>query len=437
MKVRLVMGKIARWCLVLGLLAGGMSLHAQDEDDFEEMSEDTACVPANLQTAYDAYKTDDLAPNQLDIWYDYGREPHKIARYENKPEKYRQAIPYFWKVIVNDDTGRFKIVYGKLVECYLGLNEPDSALIVAYRGLAKYPDYITLHYHAGIIQKTLGKVKCAIPHYEALVNSNPDDKSTLLNYLTNLAQLYYAAEDERCLEVQRRVIDLDPENVEAASLLVRMTEFFGGDAMEAMEDAYNTDPTNIQNARRFGRAAYEAGEYDKAIQAYTSVLEQDPANTEALRYIARSYEGKEQFANALKNYKAVLDLEAEDLNVMCSIASVYARTRDFTTARAYVRRVQRIDASFGWSYMVMGEIYENSVAKCSDERDKRGYTYDDKLVFQLAQDEYRKAARDPNVAASASLRVKQLEPFVPTKADLHMHSNRTDINDSCYSWIGQ
>ncbi|MCB0305323.1 MAG: hypothetical protein KDI38_16285, partial [Calditrichaeota bacterium] len=171
MKVRLVMGKIARWCLVLGLLAGGMSLHAQDEDDFEEMSEDTACVPANLQTAYDAYKTDDLAPNQLDIWYDYGREPHKIARYENKPEKYRQAIPYFWKVIVNDDTGRFKIVYGKLVECYLGLNEPDSALIVAYRGLAKYPDYITLHYHAGIIQKTLGKVKCAIPHYEALVNS--------------------------------------------------------------------------------------------------------------------------------------------------------------------------------------------------------------------------------------------------------------------------
>jgi tetratricopeptide (TPR) repeat protein len=415
---------------VMVLLVNGFS----QENAFQKNN----CIPDGLDTLFAAYKSPDVSMEQLQIWYDYGREHHKKAKFGGNTEHYAKATPYFWKIVVNDRTGTFKVAYSKLVECYLGLNEPDSALIAVYHGLAKYPDYSILHYHGGVIQKTKGNVPCAIPHYEALVSSENLDAKTLKNYYQVLAQLYFEINDPNAIEAQQKVVSLDPSDGEASSLLARMMEAYGMDPLKALENAFLSDTTNINNARQLGLSAYDSGKYQLAIRAFKAVLKQDPQNIEAMSYLGRSYEALNRLQDALQIYKKILAIDSKHLNTLLAMASVYSRLNDFVTARSYVYRATAIDPNYGLAYMVLGEIYENAVNYCANNRKKDGYSYDDKLVFEKAREAYLLAAKkDPNVASAAQNRYKQLAPFIRTKADKHMAGNRETFRDDCYSWINQ
>ncbi len=405
------------------------------EEDFEE-PEQVTCTPETLTTVYDQQKVAHLDPQQLGIWYNYAREYYKLAKYGDNPENYKDAIPYYWKVIVNDSLGTFKIAYSKLVDCYLHFNYSDSALIVITRGLQRFPNYTTLHYQAAQIQQTLGRPRCAIPHYEALIAAQPKDPKVLKNYWSVLAQLYFQVNDERAVDAQQKVVELDPKDVEAQTLLAHMMDAFGMNSLEALEKAFLLDTTNVSNARLFGKAAFEANQYKKAIRAFRAIVVQDPKNVEAMSYIARSYEGLEQHRKAIREYKKILKVAPKSLNTLCSLADAYSRLNDFTTARSYVRKALNINSHYGLAYMVMGSIYENAVSYCSGKRGKPGYTYDDKLVFERAIAEYQKAVkRDPNVASSARNRIKMLEPFKRTQEEIFLHNNRQKLTDPCYKWI--
>ncbi len=398
-------------------------------EDLEPLGqkEESPCVPESLNTVYDQFKSDSLGQQQLGIWYSLAREEFKYNNYE-------RAIPYYWKVVVNDTTGRFQIAYTKLAECYYNLNQPDSVLIVCYRGLKKYPDQVRLHYYAGLIYDIMGRPICAIPHYEALVKANPDEKS----YWAKLAALYYKVQNcSGAIHAQRKVVDLDPSDIEASRLLAEIMQICGEDPLKALEETYKLDPSNLENAMRYGKAAFERGLYKEAIEPFESILKKEPKNTIAMEYLGRSYEGLNQLSKALGFYREILQIEPRNVNVLCLAASIYGRLHEFTTARRYVQNTERVDPGNGLPHMIMAEIYENSVTNCTDQRKDRKITYDDKLVYELVQNELKKAANDPTYTGEAKRRIAQFEPLIPSTEDKFMHKNRTTPNDSCYAWINQ
>ncbi len=399
---------------------------AQDEDELEglEQQEEVKCVPDTIITGYEKFKSDTISDQQIAIWYSFGQEDYKYKHYD-------KAIPYFWKVAMNDRTGKFKVVYSKLADCYYRLGKPDSTLLAAYAGLKRFPNYARLHFWAGFIHDRLGQIQCAIPHYEFMVKQYPNKKE----YWSKLAYLYYKIDDPKAIEAQRKVVELDPNDLEAGRLLAEIMNHFGEDPIKALEDLFRKDPTNVENAMRFGKEAYNAGDYEKAIEAFQAVLKVQPKNTTALEYLGRSYEGLSQYTKAIRTYKEILKIEPKNVKVMSLIASVYSLLNDFPNAMVYVNKAKRIDSKNGLPYMVAAEIYENAVSYCSNKRKKQEFTYDDKLVYKRAADEYRKAMRDPNYAADAKKRLKQLANLLPTKEDYFLHSNRMKPKDKCYSWI--
>lgn len=400
MKIKLLNPVLWGFILLFVATLNSGFLLAQDEDMQDEGMEETNCKPASLETPYEKFASDTITQKQISIWYSFGSE-------EYKHEQYKRAIPYFWKVLVNDHTGQFKVVYSKIATGYYELArlEPDktgeyidSTLIVIYRGLEKYPDYATLHYRAGSIFGSLGRVKCAIPHYEALVKDNPDEVS----YLKALASLLYQAEDERCIEIQQRVVEKEPDNVESANLLIQMNQFFGRDPMEAIRNAFETDTTNIVNALRYGKESLITGQYKEALRAFNAVLKVDPNHLEALEQKAKSYEGLGRTTDAINTYKEILRIDPKNVSVLCSIARDYLSLNNFSMAQAQVIQAKRVDPNNGEPYMVMADIYINAAEYCSNKRGENKYNYDDKLVFEKAVDELKKAERDPNYRASAS-----------------------------------
>ena len=398
----------------------------------------TQCPPESLTVSYDAYYSESTTAQQVFTWYALAKEYYKNAHYKNETKKLMKAVPDYWKVIENDKTGKFRIAYSRLTECYFQNGYADSALIVAVRGLKKYPNESILHYYAGQIYKELGYLRCAIPHYQALIKISGEKNRPTIKYWEVLAQLYFQLGDEKAIEAQKKVMELDPNNAQAAVLLSEMMESMGMDPIDALRTAFEKDSSNIQNAIRYGKAALNAGEYRETIRAFRAVLQKNPKNTMALEYIGRAEEGLEHLSHAVREYKKILKIKPKDANILSELASVYSRMNKFSLARSYAHKALKVRPKYGNAYMVLAEIYENAVSYCTARRKKKGLTYDDKLVYELARKAYKKAAAvDPSVAASARKRYKQLEPFIRTRADIHMHSKRTTLKSPCYHWISQ
>ena len=397
-------------------------------EDLEPLgTEEVICEPDSFNTIYDQQKIDSVEQQKVAEWY-------SLAREEFKYNNYKRAIPDFWKVVVHDNSGKFKVAFSKLAESYYNLNLLDSVLLVCHRGLKAYPDQTRLHYYAGYVQDIKGNTQCAIPHYEALVKESPAEKS----YWVKLAYLYYKQDDcPNAIRAQQKVVELDAKDAEASRLLAEIMEKCGEDPLKARESAWRNDPANTNNALEYGKAAFERGLYQEALEPFESVVKADPNNLIALEYMGRSHEGLNQLSRSLTYYKEILQIDARNVNVLCLTAAVYGRLHEFSTARRYMQNAQKVDPGNGLPNMIMAEIYENAVQFCMDQRTDKKLKYDDKLIYKYAQDEMRKATKDPNYASEASRRIKQFEPLVPTKEDIFMYKNRMTTNDPCYSWINQ
>jgi len=417
--------------LALLLTLSAAPLFAQDDMEEGAAAEAQNCKPADLSTPYDSSQSDTISQKQINIWYSFGSE-------EFKHEQYKRAVPYFWKVVINDKDGTFKVVYSKIATCYFELAKGeenqtaylDSTLIAVYRGLEKYPDYVTLHYRAGSIFSTLGKTQCAIPHYEALVAANPQEVS----YLKALAGLLFQIQDERCIQYQKKVVELQPDDAEANNLLIQMYQSFGFDPIDPIRDAFLNDTTNVVNAMRYGNEAFIIGQYKEALRAANAAIKKEPNNVAALELKAKSYEALDNTSEAISTYREVLKIDPKNTAVLCNIARNYLRLNNFAQAQAQVGQAKRVDPNNGEPYMVMAEIYIAAAEYCSNRRGENKYNLDDKLVFEKAVEELKKAERDPNYRAAANTRRNGLKDFVRTKEDIFMNP-RTSIKDECYSWI--
>lgn len=417
--------------LAFWLTLSAASLVAQDDLPDAASTQGSNCKPENLSTPYDVFQSDTISQKQINIWYSFGSE-------EFKHEQYKRAVPYFWKVVINDRNGTFKVVYSKIATCYFELAKGaenqaaylDSTLIAVYRGLEKYPDYVTLHYRAGSIFSTLGKTRCAIPHYEALVAANPQEVS----YLKALAGLLFQIQDERCIQYQKKVVESQPNDTEANNLLIQMYQFFGFDPIDPIRDAFLNDTTNVANAMRYGNEAFIIGQYKEALRAANAALKKEPNNVAALELKAKSYEALDNTSEAISTYREILKTNPKNTAVLCNIARNYLRLNNFAQAQAQINQAKRIDPNNGEPYMVMAEIYIAAAEYCSNKRGKNEYNLDDKLVFERAVEELKKAERDPNYRAAANTRRNGLKDFVRTKEDIFMNP-RTTIRDECYSWI--
>jgi tetratricopeptide (TPR) repeat protein len=415
-------------CIISVALFGFLSnVYPQfDDDEFGEA--ELVCIPESLTTAYDKFENDTTSNDDVILWYSFGTEYHK-----NKD--YNSSLSYLWKVFLNDTTQagrRGRLAIRKIADAYFTLKMGDSTFIACYRGLEKFPDNITLHYYAGYLQDNLGKFRCAIPHYEALVSANPEEKT----YLEKLAFLYYKDEDERAIEFQERLVKLDNTNSEYKDTFASyLNHFLGaGGALKAREQAYKSDPTNANFAMKYGKSAYEAGEYRKAMVPLATVIKQDPNNVEAYEIRALCCENMDDYIAAIADYKKIIEIYPSNVEIMCAIAHIYWNLNQFTNGRYWVRKALQTKPKFGLAYIRMAELYEKSVIYCQNMGD-RGRKYDDGLVYELALGEYRKALNDPAFRSDARKRINSLTPYLPTEEEKFMNMNRKNLQMDCYSWI--
>jgi tetratricopeptide (TPR) repeat protein len=418
--------KKLKWVLLIVLFFVSMGFSQDDffGDEDEDVQVEVVCIPENLAVSYDSLAGTVVDALELKMLYGYGSE-----HFKNK--NYGEAIPYLWKVFLNNSPSSNRAV-GKIAESYFKQNKIDSTLIACYKGLEKFPDQQKLHYYAGFLQKELGKATCALPHYEALVAKNPKNKA----YLSELAFLYYKTGNfENAIKTQTKIIELYPDDSKAQDMLPKYIEASGESPLIAYEKAWNQDNTNFDAGRSLARCAIEEGEYQKVLNPLNIIIAKEPKAAD-YKLRASAYENLSQFTKAIKDLNSWLSLDPDNVDILLNIAINYSSLNKFSTANSWITKAIHKKPGYGKPYIVRGELYEAMVGYCQGNRNNGKVEIEDKIVYEKAQKVYAQAQKDLSFKSKSKIKISNLKPFIRTAEDKFMAPN-AKIKSSCYSFLVQ
>ncbi len=104
-------------------------------------------------------------------------------------------------------------------------------------------------------------------------------------------------------------LEINPAN-DSAKIGIGACYMFGNisenpmQGIMAVREIVEKNPDNIYGQMMLGIGGIRSGQYDKAIDRFTTVVSKQPDNLEAILYLAETYERKTDKANALKWYQA-------------------------------------------------------------------------------------------------------------------------------------
>ncbi len=354
--------------------------------------------------------------------------------YENyKNKQYDRAAKYFWIVAKLDTIDKFPRVYSLLGDSYFKLEKPDSAQIVFEMGVEKYPESAHLHRMIGFLKAQREQIDEAIEEYEKVIELEPDSKDDW----RQLASLYAkAARDDEAIEAYDKVLEMDPADVESreiqAALLGRTGDIEG--LIQKKEEVRTQDPDNSRIRFELGELYYREQQYEKAIDVLKELLALSAEDVAAMEYMANSYRSLEKHDKAIEYFKKILDIQPQNKRVMCEISRSYREIGHFQSARTYANKALAVDGKYGFGWIALGEAYEGSAEKCGEAKGG-SVDWDDKLVYELARQHYRRAFQDLGFRQEAERKISFLAGALPTKEDVFMHRTDKRPTSDCYSWI--
>jgi tetratricopeptide (TPR) repeat protein len=354
--------------------------------------------------------------------------------FENyKNRQYADAAKYFWKVAKMDTIQKFPKVYQYLGQSYFQSGKIDSAQFTFEMGIEKYPDDDHLHRMRGYILAQRELTDEAITEYEEVVRLKPES----VDDWRQLATLYVKADRlDEAITAYEKVLELKPDDEEVRKILATLYANLGDveKAIETKEKALEQDPKNTQLLFELGEAYFRQSEYEKSIEKFQALLALIPDDVRALDYLGNAYQRMEQYSKAITEYKKILKIEPDNKKVLAEISRCYRGLGRFSLARSYAKKALAVDNLYGLGWIALGEVYEASAEKCVAAKDGK-IDFNDKLVYELAYLQYKKALRDLEYKTEAERHISYLVGVLPTTEDKFMHKDQKQAEGECYRWI--
>ena len=238
--------------------------------------------------------------------------------------RYREAI--------EADTSLKDYFMEQLAPYQAGLMGRDEAGSIVKRFLAVLPEDPRASFYSAQIQADTGNLADAIQAYERVIALLGSDETRddvefspehLLDTYRFLGDAYYLQEDyEKARTSYLRAIELDPD----------LDRYF-----------FNQ-----------GRSAFDAEQYDLAIEPLDKFILIYPEDIEATYLLGRSYEAAEDGAEALRSYLRTLEIDPNRTDALTRSAQIYLDQSDTQNALEMLTRLTALDPANIEAYYLSG-----------------------------------------------------------------------------------
>ncbi len=320
-------------------------------------------------------------------------------------------------------------LYLYLGNAYREVDSKDSAIAVYNQGAKYLPDNIYLHQNLAYMYKVTRQKQQELKEREAIVHLD----SSNVEYLMDLGNLYFDMNKYKdAVGVFKRILKIEPDNSVAQTSLITAIKQSGGDPIEVLRDRWQNNPDNSSYGVEYGEELFKRGNFQDAKSVFEKVTEIDPKNLRAWTELGKCYENLDQPAKAIQAYQGILKVNPGRKDVIADISKLYLKMNNYKQAMEWANKCINTGAKNGMGYATRGAVYENLASNCSGGKPD----FNDKLVYQMAYEDYTKAV-DLGYG-NVSARITYLENFIPTKGDWFFHSdvgNDVKPDKECYNWI--
>ncbi|MBR9978076.1 MAG: tetratricopeptide repeat protein [Bacteroidetes bacterium] len=283
----------------------------------------------------------------------------------------------------------------------------------------------------------------AIDAYESGIEG--DYTTADMYYLSRLAILYSKNPEmkQQAIQVLQAILLREPNNEMAQSMLKNLMDN-PEEYISILRDAHYADPGNVTKLFELANGYYElVQQFDSSAVYFGKLTGMSPEVINYWQRYGASLMFIEDYRAASEAYKKVTELDPESRDAWMNLARSVLQAGKLSEARTYAEKASALDPSWGAPHMVVANAYETAVSRCV-EGTRGGWAnmkVIDKLVYLLAQNEYARAARDPQFEGQARDRSRALSTLIPSSEDLFLNKIPRGtpylINKDCYGWINR
>ncbi len=272
-------------------------------------------------------RTIDVEPTHAKTHFALGERLYTNGDTTTAVQHYQQALSL---------TPNIKDAFYEPLEPYFaGLMTPDEAMSFLEKATLVLPDDPRSYFYAGVLEADAGNIQKAIESYEKTIE----------------------------------IIEVDPSHVQTELLLgdfndvyLKLGELYHqqGDVDAAVAYFKRALALNPELANRFiaqGQNAFEAGNYQEAIESLNTHLLLFPEDVGAAYLLGQSYEANSDIDNALTFYKRTLALDSQQPGVLFKMVHIYRNREAHQQAIDTLQKIIKIAPDTTEAHYLMALSY--------------------------------------------------------------------------------
>ncbi|MDA3952060.1 MAG: tetratricopeptide repeat protein [Bacteroidales bacterium] len=151
--------------------------------------------------------------------------------------------------------------------------------------------------------------------------------------------------------------------------------------------------------------------------------------------LAKRINKEDKLNEAVVYYKQAIELQEDDLQkakYYLELGDVTRRIGDYSQSRTYALKSIELDATSGYPYLLIGNIYAASSKSCSEEE------FEQKAVYWAAVDQFAKAKSvDPELADDANKFIDAYKPHFPDNETIFFYNYKQGDSYTVGCWINE
>ncbi len=361
----------------------------------------------------------------------FATEYYKNKSYQDALNNYRRL---FQLSCIQIDSSFAKDVFAFVGNCFRELGQMDSALYYYDKGLLIIPEDKYLRQSKIFTLKKLGMEDSVLIEQAELLKYD----STNLALAGKLADAYFENEQfEKARDMAQFILRHDPHNRDAMNILRESLLELGADIMGIVKARYDENPNDVDNALEYTNLLMDRGENESALKVLEKVHLAHPNNLTILQKLADVYSAMGDTEKLIITLKKQEKLNKTDINVKFELTAAYIMAEEYSRALFWADKAIKADPKNGRAWYNRGKVYEAVADACTGAT----ISFDDKLVYQMALEDYRKAQKLGYGRAQAKIDFLK-EARAPQKGDWFF--NGRDYIDKkgyaapkkdCYKWL--
>lgn len=325
-------------------------------------------------------------------------------------------------------------VYVYFGRAYIELGNLDSAIWAFKQGLRYLPEDKNLLENIAYALRRQGNIDEQIYYYERYLEVDP----TNVEIFATLTDLLRQAEryDDLVITLQRW-LEVEPNNPRVQTDIIDAYEAAGKDPLTFIRQRWEDNPSNAQWGIDYAAKLVENLDYALAYRVLEGVIQHTPTASGAYELLASAALDEGDIDRAISALERLFGLDRTDEKPALELARACLRKGEFPRALEWAETALKVSTNGGEALYARAEIYYTAADDCVGGHESGAPNFQDKLVFQMAFEDYRSAVNKGyrRARTRSDFLGKNL---IPSKGDWFLQPADLRVfkpEGDCYNWI--